>query len=120
MMTTSRNHDVTKAGMGLIGHLAFHDYGVHHGSAAPTAGLNWGIFAAVCLASKLNDPGQALVLVLVAAVLFAAWPPICAIIKECTSFHSVLPPPPKKSTATGGAIGCTAALLTGIMANKTC
>jgi hypothetical protein len=49
--------------VGLLGYLTFHDYGVHHGSAAPTAGLNWGVFAAVCLASKLPAPEHALVLV---------------------------------------------------------
>ena len=49
---------------------------------APTAGLNWAIFSAVCMASRLPEAGHVMVLVLVATVLFAAWPPICRAVKD--------------------------------------
>lgn len=88
------------AALGILGHLTFHDYGVSNGRQAPTAGLNWAIFSAVCMASRLPEAGHVMVLVLVATVLFAAWPPICRAVKDADKRWDLL----MTATMAGGTV----------------
>jgi len=58
----------------LFFHLLLHDYGIDGFLVSRTVSLNCGIFASICLASRLSSPFHAFVLLVVSAEVFALKP----------------------------------------------
>lgn len=58
----------------LLSNLLFHDYGPHTAVVSSPLSLNAAIFAAVCLASRLQSPLHAFSIVTFALDIFALWP----------------------------------------------
>jgi phosphatidylinositol glycan class C protein len=58
----------------LFFHLLIHDYGIDGFLVSRTISLNCGIFASICLASRLSTPFHAFVLLVIAAEIFVLKP----------------------------------------------
>lgn len=58
----------------LFFHLLLHDYGIDGFLVSKTISLNCGIFASICLASRLNSPFHAFVLLVISAEVFVLKP----------------------------------------------
>lgn len=58
----------------LFLHLLLHDYGIDGFLVSKTISLNFGIFASICLASRLSTPLHAFVLLVISAEIFVLKP----------------------------------------------
>lgn len=58
----------------LFFHLLLHDYGIDGFLVSPTVSLNCGIFASICLASRLSTTHHAFVLLVISAEVFVLKP----------------------------------------------
>nr|XP_022325065.1 phosphatidylinositol N-acetylglucosaminyltransferase subunit C-like isoform X4 [Crassostrea virginica] len=66
----------------LLANLAFHNYGVQAAVVSEAFSLNAGIFASVCLASRLHSSWHAFATVLFSLQIFGLWPRLRHKIKE--------------------------------------
>ena len=74
--TISTDTIYTMATIMFLGHFAFHDYSVDAAFASRAVSFNMSIFAAVCLASRLNAVYPTFVTIFLAFLLFGLWPPL--------------------------------------------
>nr|XP_022323332.1 phosphatidylinositol N-acetylglucosaminyltransferase subunit C-like isoform X2 [Crassostrea virginica] len=68
----------------LLANLAFHNYGVQAAVVSEAFSLNAGIFASVCLASRLHSSWHAFATVLFSLQIFGLWPRLRHKIKATT------------------------------------
>lgn len=74
--TISTDTIYTMATLMFLGHFAYHDYDVDAVFASRPVSLTMSVFAAVCLASRLNAVFPTFVTVVLAYLLFGLWPPL--------------------------------------------
>ena len=74
--TVSTDTIYTMATVMILGHFVFQDYAVDAIFASRAVSLIMSVFAAVCLASRLNAVFPAFVTVFLAFLLFGLWPPL--------------------------------------------
>ncbi|KAL5018763.1 hypothetical protein ScPMuIL_004485 [Solemya velum] len=75
----------------IIANLLFHDYGANAAMVSGAISLNAGIFASVCLASRLHTALHALATVTVALQVFGLWPDLRRNLKATSrSTHPIM------------------------------
>ncbi|XP_064616755.1 phosphatidylinositol N-acetylglucosaminyltransferase subunit C-like isoform X1 [Liolophura sinensis] len=74
----------------LLANLLCHDYGANSAMVSWSVSLNAGLFASVCLASRLHSSTYAFSLVTFSLELFALWPLLRRKLKTCPSSHILL------------------------------
>ena len=74
--TISTDTIYTMATLMLLGHFVYHDYDVDAVFASRSVSLTMSVFAAVCLASRLDAVFPTFVTVILAFLLFGLWPPL--------------------------------------------